>query len=105
MCQHNKPRVVASSRHNKVGDIDCLAPGPSGGDRTPPNTHPGGEREQKQGDGETTELEKKVMAKSIERESNDGKRIRQGRQRSWRHSVRGRREEEEETAERGGKSR
>lgn len=33
MCQHNKARVVASSRHDKVGDIECLAPDPSGGDR------------------------------------------------------------------------
>lgn len=33
MCQHNKTRVVASSRHDKVGDIECLAPDPSGGDR------------------------------------------------------------------------
>lgn len=32
MCQHNKARVVASSRHDKVGDIECLAPDPSGGD-------------------------------------------------------------------------
>ncbi|KAK1906637.1 Guanylate-binding protein 2, partial [Dissostichus eleginoides] len=68
MCQHNKARVVASSRHDKVGDIECLAPDPSGGDG------PSGEQRQKT---EAEEMErhessrKKVMAERIERESND----------------------------------
>lgn len=33
MCQHNKAKVVASSRHDKVGDIECLVPDPSGGNK------------------------------------------------------------------------
>ena len=76
MCQHNKARVVASSRHDKVGDIECLAPDPTGGDG------PSGEERQKT---EAEEMErhessrKKVMAERIERESNDGKRMRQGK--------------------------
>ena len=56
MCQHNKAGVVASSRHDKVGDIECLAPDPSGGDG------PSGEereRERRRGDRETREWVKK----------------------------------------------
>lgn len=77
MCRHNKARVVASSQHDKVGDIECPAPDPSGEDR------PSGE-ESENGSEEMDRREslKKVMAKSIQRESNDGKRMRQGRQRS-----------------------
>lgn len=33
VCQHNKARAVASPLLDKVGDIKCLAPDPSGGDR------------------------------------------------------------------------
>ncbi len=84
MCQHNKAGVVASSRHDKVGDIECLAPDPSSGDRPSGEEGENGSKEM-----ERQESSKKVMAKSTERESNDGKRMRQGRQRSWRHSVRG----------------
>ncbi len=48
MCQHNKAGAVASSRHDKVGDIECLAPDPSSGDRP----FREGERKRKQGDGD-----------------------------------------------------
>lgn len=74
MCQHNKARVVASSRHDKVGDIEFLAPDPSGGHRASGEENENGSKEM-----ERQESLKKGMAKSIGRESNDGKRMRQGR--------------------------
>lgn len=77
MCQHNKARAVASPLHDKVGDIECLAPDPSGRDR--PSRE---ERENGNGETEKQESLKKVMARNTKRESNDGKRMRQGRQRS-----------------------
>lgn len=63
MCQHNKARVAASSRHDKVEDIECLAPDPSGGDK------PSG--------GGGRENGSKKMERQEEKR-NDGKKYREG---------------------------
>lgn len=70
MCQHNKARVMASSRHDKVEDIECLPPDPSVEGR------PSREEREKG----SKEMDRRETAKSIERGSNDGKRMRQARQ-------------------------
>lgn len=51
MCQHNKARVMASSRHDKVEDIECLAPDPSVGGRPSREERENGSKEMETRDG------------------------------------------------------